>query len=486
MGIRNWWSRVWRGSRGTAMQRREMDIGDLVKIRDAALQMIAKSILPHDQVRSGQRQRRVSNSYSATTVITDGLLASATVYACMSLIARTVGSVPWVVTEDREPVDASTHPLSRLIASPNAEWSWNQLQQHKAYSQLLWGEAFEPKIRSRALGDSAIYGSTRKGTDGGLPAELWILKPYNVDPVRGDDNLIGHFYDRVNKKKIDPADMIHSQLVHPNKFERGLAPLEPTQKDVDVDVAAAEWQQTSLENRAVPDGVWKPKGFLNDDEWEQLIEQMKEAFAGSSNARKAIVLGHDLEWVAQAHNMVEMDFMKGRAFTAEKICTGLGVPPEMIGARESKFRNYETAERVFWQQTVLPMVYANRDLYNMRLAPEFGSGVLMHPDLSGVDALLRLFGERWDIGEKMIAKGVPMAVVNESMGLGLPEYPGMRFDSHTLEVMDRLLNRGMPMQDVSDLLDLGISPYPGWDIGMVPAGMMPIDILIGGGMLDAE
>ncbi|MFA6605137.1 MAG: phage portal protein [Patescibacteria group bacterium] len=439
--------------------------------------MLAKSITPMDLLPSTIKGKPQGSKYSKSTVITNGLAASVIVYACTTLVARTVASVPWRVTVGGEAAPAD-HPLVELIAKPNPAWTWNQLQQHVMYSLQLWGEGFMPKIRARALGPSALY--PKKG----LPAELWITKPNLLDPIRGDSKVISGYQKHGDLKGpiISPEDLIHPVFVHPDDIHRGLAPLEPGQNDVNVDVQAGEWQAHSLENRAVPDGVFKPKEFLTDDQFNEALEHLREEYAGAANARRPLLLGLDMEWIAMSQTAVEMDFLNGRAYTSGNICTVFGVPPEMVGAREAKYKNYETAERVLWTQTVLPNVYMLRDLYNAQLAAEFGDDVALVPDLSGVDALLRIFGERWDIAAKMIDKGVPVAVANEVLRLGLPTFPGQQFTAPTLAAMKELFAAGVPMKVINGALGLGLPPYPGWEVGYLPSSTVTVDSVLGGGM----
>jgi HK97 family phage portal protein len=483
MGIMDFFRR-WRGG-GQAVARLTMQerAAELLRIRSEGMAMLIKSMRSQEQLLPSLLGKPKWTDYNERTVIDNGLKASVVVYACTTLVARTASSVPWYVYVDGEL--APEHPLQLLIDSPNQDWTWTQLIQHTMYSLQLWGEAFLPKVRSLALGRSELY-PTRTGADAGLPAEIWLLRPDGVAVVRGTDSLIARYQDKVSKKTIAVEDMLHASYVNPGDLYRGLSPLEPAQKDVDIDVAAASWQKSSFSNRAVPDGYFKPKEILDEEQFDELLLELQGQFGGVDNARKFLLLGMDLDWVELSKTMVEMDFMNGRAYTAQNICTAFGVPPEMVGLREAKYANYATAERVLWQQTILPNIYALRDIFNARLAPEYGETVTMLPDLSGVDALLRVFGERWEIAEKMLKAGLPYSLVNEEMGLSLPEFAGQRFTEHTLKVIETLGARGVPMATLNTLLDLGIPPFPGWEVGLVPANLVPLDLVVGGGITDGE
>jgi len=47
------------------------------------------------------------------------------------------------------------------------------------------------------------------------------------------------------------------------------------------------------------------------------------------------------------------------------------------------------------------------------------------------------------------------------------------------------LEQGLRQPDLL-VLDLGLPAYAGWDVGMVPANLVPLDLVTGGGLTDEE
>lgn len=441
MGLVTKIKRLWGGSSNLPVKVDRELLGKLIMAAEA------KSLRPGDLLPAGASTRAKWTDYSPKTAVDEGLKASVWVYACTTLIARAAGSLPWRAeryvggTWKPDP----DGPLQELIRHPNPAWTWEVLIQHITYLLLLAGESVVTKLRAKSSGRSALY------ADRGIPVELWALSPENFKVIPGTNGeLVGAYEDTVRKRKIDPEDVLHPLFVNPGDAYRGLAPLEATQKDVDTDVEAATWQKISFQNRAVPDGIFKFKEYFDDEAWEEAKTAFREEYYGAQNARKPLLLGNDVDWIDLAKTAVEMDFQAGRKLTRENICAGFGVPPVLVGILDrATYSNFEQAEESFWKLTMLPYLGMLKGLFNTQLAPEFGSEVRMVPDLSGVDALIPMFRRRWDIAKEMVEKGIPMSSANERMGLGLSEYPG-------------------------------------WDIGLVPANLVPLETFMGEALGDGE
>ena len=122
---------------------------------------------------------------------------------------------------------------------------------------------------------------------------------------------------------------------------------------------------------------------------------------------------------------------------AREIALAFGVPPLLLGLPgDNTYANYAEANRAFWRQSVLPLV--NRTLGSMAhwLAPSFGEGFRLEPDLDRIEALSTERAALWarvdaasflDKNEKRAAVGygpgvealLPGAdIANEAAGAG--------------------------------------------------------------------
>ena len=84
-----------------------------------------RSVRPVEIVPSSQVGRPARTGWSEATAIRDGLEDCSWVYVCLTLIARTASSVPWIVEQRRGQSwrRVEGHPLELLLAQPNEYWT---------------------------------------------------------------------------------------------------------------------------------------------------------------------------------------------------------------------------------------------------------------------------------------------------------------------------------------------------------------------------
>ena len=82
------------------------------------------------------------------------------------------------------------------------------------------------------------------------------------------------------------------------------------------------------------------------------------------------------------------DFITLKQMAAREIALALGVPPMLLGIPgDNTYSNYTEANRVFWRQTVIPLVARTAGGLSRWLGPAYGRGLVLRPDLDSLDAL---------------------------------------------------------------------------------------------------
>lgn len=402
-----------------------------------------KAYRPQDVLGSTSKTTNPQRSdYNPDKAVAEGLQASVWVWRCCSLIAQAAASVPWKVKQqvaiDRwEPAPSSR--FQKLIDKPNPSWSRNRFMQETVYSLLLAGEAYQSKLRSKVLGNSQSV-TDHEGKPVGIPHELWVLPPDRLAPIPGGTNrpLVVGYEARDAKKpkpqRVPASEIMQPMFVNPADPYHGLSPLEAARRDIDTDVAAADWQKHTFANRAVPDGVFKVNEYVEvdgdeegdeDSGWAATKKALQEAYFGAKNARTPMMLGQDIDWIPIAQSMIDVDFQGGRKATKENICAAFGVPVILAGAIEgATYANFSASELWLWKATVLPILDMIRDVLNTQLAPEFGPGWRVDYDTANVSALLPLYLERLKAAKDLFAMGVPVSEINERLELGINEFEG--------------------------------------------------------------
>jgi HK97 family phage portal protein len=267
------------------------------------------------------------------------------------------------------------------------------------------------------LGGNAIISKVR-GL--GTVAELWTLGPNGIQPIPNREEFIsGYLYTLGGKKQTLPAeDIIHLQFPDPATPYWGTSPLMAAARAVDTEQSAMTFQQVGLQNRAVTDGVLSYKMDLTKKQYEKYREQINEQMMGPSNARKMIITGHDADYKQLSLSPAEMDFIESRKFGREEICAAHQVPPPVVGIYENAtLANIETARKIFWIDTVIPLLGQIRDALNVSLTPEFGEDIRINYDVLKVEALWPVFKERIEAARKLWEMGVPFNELNRRFEL---------------------------------------------------------------------
>ena len=283
------------------------------------------------------------------------------------------------------------------------------------------------------------YWSIIRAGNAAQPVEIWPLLPQGVKIKAGSQRLIDFYrYQRAGvTRDIQSPDMVHIKTANPNDFLFGMPTIQAAGRAVDIDREASLFQLNSMHNRGVSDYAIIIDPDTSPEQIARLKELHKEKQAGATNARQPFLTTRDIKTLNQS--AVEMDFVASRSKVWAEICSAMGVPQPMVGLLEdATLANIETARRIFWIDTIIPLLRLIRGQLNRQLAEQFGPEWVVDYDTSDVEALREDYGKKLEEAAKLFAMGVPFNTINE-------------------------------------LLSLGLAPIQGGDIGYLSAGLLPTD-----------
>lgn len=301
-------------------------------------------------------------------------------YRCVRLVAEAAASAPLKVVEGG---DVHTdHPLLALLKHPNPEQSGAELLE-SFYGFL--------QTAGNAYLEAALID--------GAPRELYVLRPDRMKAKLGKSGWAEGYEYTADGRAVTfarPADgmspILHLRLFHPTNDHYGLSPLEAAAVSVDLHNAASAWNKALLDNAARPSGalVYKgPEGAenLTAEQFGRLKAELEDAYQGSANAGRPLVLDGGLDWRAMSLTPAEMDFLAAKNNAAREIALAFGVPPMLLGIPgDNTYSNYKEANLAFWKQTVLPLVRKTAAALTGWFAPVFdGAEVVCRT--SDIDAL---------------------------------------------------------------------------------------------------
>lgn len=354
------------------------------------------------------------SDWNTSSAIRDGLKASTWVYACVRRKARTASSVPLVVQRwngeswQRE----ENHPLELLLSDPNQHLTGQSLLRYLVYHLELGGEAYWHIVTAR-----------------GAPVELWPLMPDQVSPIPDSNAFIKAFEYKVGSTKhtLEPRFVTQFLYEDPSNFYHGLSPLMAAANAVDTDIDAVRFNRVAMQNRTATDGVFSTEQTLTADQWTLVRKQVREQHQSPDNARTPWVLGAGMKWQPMT-SQIEMDFLESRPMTRGEIYTSFGVPPILDDPTGATFSNMEIAKRVFWEDTMIPLLGDICESITFALVPWFEPDAIrpgtpptlrVAPDLSGIAALQDNIRSRAETAAILVRGGFDPRSVNDRLELGL-------------------------------------------------------------------
>lgn len=353
------------------------------------------------------------STWDALKAVQEGFKSSVPVFSCVKKRYDAVSSIPWCVetlTNDGWEKNPN-HPLQMLLDNPNPEMSTGELMRLLIAHLDLAGNGYWKKVR---------------GGMGDLPIELWPIMPYNIQIKTNPDGTVNYFKQTCSGDQIPADDMCQFKYTNPDDYYFGQSPLQAAGKAVDVDNAGQEWQKVSMQNRGVPDYAISFESDLTTDQYSEAKEVIKKQ-TGTGSAREPLVMSK-AKVQQLSLSPVEMDFMDTRRFSREEVCSVYGVPSALIAEmNEANLSNAETARKVFWLDTIIPLMDELRDVLNRCLLPDFADGkqnIRIAYDITNIAALQVNLQERIENATKLWAMGVPFNTVNQRMELGFDDIDG--------------------------------------------------------------
>ncbi|WP_347302737.1 phage portal protein [Croceibacterium sp. TMG7-5b_MA50] len=272
--------------------------------------------------------------------VRDAFLDNPVAQRAVRIVADGVAAAPLTISDAR---------VRRLIGAHSAGQS---LLETLAAQLVLHGNAFVQIMRD----------------ENGAPAELFALRPERMAVVAGADGWpVAYDYGvggSTVRLPVEDADgwptVIHLKAFHPADDHYGAGCLSAAEGAVQIHNAAAAWNKALLDNAARPSGALVyangDSSHLAPEQFDRLKEELAQAFSGSGNAGRPMLLEGGLQWQSLSMSPAEMDFAELKAAAARDIALAFGVPPMLLGLPgDNTYANYREASKALWRLTLLPL-----------------------------------------------------------------------------------------------------------------------------------
>ncbi|PEI02644.1 phage portal protein [Pantoea agglomerans] len=262
-------------------------------------------------------QEWMGMSTSGKVVSADKAIRLSAVWACVRLLSESVSTLPLKIYErqsDGSRKPAIQHPAYQVLCRrPNLEMTPSRFMLMLVASICLRGNGF---VEKKMIGNKLV--------------SLVPLLPQNMVVKRLDNGSLQYTYTESNSQRVIPA----KNIMHIRGFGLdgvcGMMPMMTGRDVIGAAMAVEESAAKIFENGLQSSGFLSAETALDKDQRERLRGYM-QAFTGSRNAGKIMVLEGGLKYQNVTMNPEAAQMLESRAFSIEEICRWFRVPPFMVG-----------------------------------------------------------------------------------------------------------------------------------------------------------
>lgn len=260
-------------------------------------------------------------TFSGENVTTASVLGLSAAWACVNLLAGSIGSLPLNVYRNNskgERVLATDHPLYRLLHdSPNADQTALDFWEFESASVELRGNAYARIDRS-----------------GQRVVALTPVNPEAMNVRRLSSGDLEYRWTEEGTSYVTNQDGVLHIRGFGGSALGGLSTLTYARNSFGLAIAIDRAAGATFANGLRPSGALTFEKFLTEAQRSVVEQKLIEKFAGAMNVGRPFVLEGGSKWEQLTINPDDAQMLQSRGFGVEDVCRWFGVPPFMIGHTE--------------------------------------------------------------------------------------------------------------------------------------------------------
>lgn len=315
-------------------------------------------------------------SYTGKAVTEQTAMQVSTVWACVRILAETIGGLPLHVYQ-RDPATGNAtkvdHQLGSVLAmAPNPDMTSVEFREAMITNLALRGNAY-----------AEIERNARRQV-----VSLYPLLAESVEPKRDAGGRIVYEVREGTKTRILTQDRCWHVKGFGSSGLTGLSPVAYARQSLGMSLAAEEFQARFFANGANPSWIISIPQWLEKDQREIARRNIEKIWQGLDNAHRAAILEGGMTATAATMPLEDAQFMQLRGFSIQEICRIYRIPPHMVAdLSRSTNNNIEHQGLEFVQFTLAPyLTRIESSAARWLMTPEERSRYFVR---FNVDALLR-------------------------------------------------------------------------------------------------
>jgi HK97 family phage portal protein len=259
------------------------------------------------------------------TINADTAMSIPAVWACVSLIAGTISSLP-LQTFRRAPAGVAVKlPDGPLVSSPAPGMTFSGWVDQVMVSLLLRGNA---------------YGMITERDDSFLPTQINLVNPDVLD-VSYDDN--GNLTYRVKRTRqlLPSEDVWHLAGLSMPGSKIGLSPISYAAATLGIDLSSRKFAGDFFDGGGIPKAVLSSDQAINQAQ----AHSVKDRFMSQFRAREPVVLGAGLSYTNISVSPEESQFLATMQANVAQVARYFGVPSDMIDGPSGTGMTYGNREQ---------------------------------------------------------------------------------------------------------------------------------------------
>ena len=168
----------------------------------------------------------------------------------------------------------------------------------------------------------------------------------------------------------------------------GLSPLNAARTSLDQENNINGWNTSFFKTGMKTPLLLKAKGSLTKEQKSDLRKEIVNYYSGIDGAHGALIVSGGIEVTPLTISQKDIDFIEGKKFNREEICSIYGVPPALVGIFEyANFSNTREQRKIFWENTLLPKMSMILDLVQVNILNRYYPGIYSKWDTSNIYGL---------------------------------------------------------------------------------------------------